>query len=201
VSSAKNSKDLAHFLNEKLDSDRNIRRRLWWKDIREHVVSVLLENAKGENQGLINRTVLDIRLNGPYVGMFLYVALMFEELHKKTQKEEVLKALAPENLPRKLPDLWARVLALLVEEAEYAGKDTVPLRTLLTFVTFAQDPLSLYELSWIIQTIAGITEYDVRREVEELCARYVEQYKHSKSPYLTHSQYIHVLDLVSWYDR
>jgi Cdc6-like AAA superfamily ATPase len=50
VSSAKNSKDLAHFLNEKLDSDRNIRRRLWWKDIREHVVSVLLENAKGENQ-------------------------------------------------------------------------------------------------------------------------------------------------------
>jgi hypothetical protein len=128
--------------------------------------------------------------------MFLYVALMFEELHKKTQKEEVLKALAPENLPRKLPDLWARVLALLVEETEYAGKDTVPLRTLLTFVTFAQDPLSLYELSWIIQTIAGITEYDVRREVEELCARYVEQYKHSKSPYLTHSQYLHVLDLV-----
>jgi hypothetical protein len=52
-------------------------------------------------------------------------------------------------------------------------------------VTFGQDPLSLYELSWIIETIAGVTEYDVRREVEELCARYMEQYKHTPSPYLT----------------
>jgi hypothetical protein len=103
--------------------------------------------------------------------MFLYVALMFEELRRKTQKVEVTKAL--ENLPRKLPDLWARVLARLVEEAEYSGKDTLPLRILLTFVAFGKEPLSLEDFSSIIQVMAGVTEYDVRREVEDLCARYV----------------------------
>jgi hypothetical protein len=96
---------------------------------------------------------------------------MFDELHKKTQKEEVLKALLPENLPRGLPGLWARVLSVLVEEINYANKDMVPFRLLMAFVTFGDKPLCLQDLSSIIEIVTGVDDYDVRREVEELCAR------------------------------
>jgi hypothetical protein len=54
VSSDKNSKDLTDFLNKKLDTDRNIRRRPWWKEIREQVVSTLLENAKGNDRSWLD---------------------------------------------------------------------------------------------------------------------------------------------------
>jgi hypothetical protein len=145
VSSSVNSEDIRKFSEARYDMYIKLPKKL--KGLREKVITTLANKSDG---------------------MFLWVALTYEELKdisSPVQLRESLKSLPDSNLI----GLYDRIFKRIESEAGQAKK-LILLQELFCWTAHFSQPLSLYHLNSIIHFAVPNYFFDVEKVIEETCA-------------------------------
>lgn len=139
VSEDSNKDDILNYITYTFD---HTKRLATFKKIRETVITTLFKAADG---------------------MFLWVALMFQELAQRAMPSQVLKSL--ETLPKGLSNMYARAFKRMLEEAEKENV-TACIRELFCWIIFLDTryinrDLTVRDLNLAIQFLTGQEMFDV----------------------------------------